>query len=75
VSLAEADPANPGFTQCGFIDTGACGDFATEHSCASYSEQGTFYGRCSSAPIAASQGTPASDARVFPEVITSFVTP
>jgi hypothetical protein len=70
----EADPANPGFTQCGFIDAGVCGDLATGHACESYSEQDAFYGRCSSRLPLGSGASGSADVRVFAEVITSFVT-
>ena len=46
----EPDPANPGFTQCGFKYAGDCGTFAEEPACDHYSTRGTFYRKCHSAP-------------------------
>jgi hypothetical protein len=71
---AEPDPANPGFTQCGFIYAGDCGDFAADQVCESYSERGTFYRRCHAAPLGGHHRCPSSDP-VFHQVITTFVLP
>jgi hypothetical protein len=72
---AEPDPANPGFTQCGFIYAGDCGDFAADQACESFSEHGTFYRKCHSAPLPPHHERCRSDDQVFRQVITTFVLP
>jgi hypothetical protein len=71
---AAPDPANPGFTLCGMMFAGDCGDFAAHPACEAFSPQGTFYQQCHTSPI---QHHPVddSDAQVFEQVITTFVTP
>ncbi|MBC7975126.1 MAG: hypothetical protein H7138_09090 [Myxococcales bacterium] len=66
---AEPDPENPGFTQCGFIYAGEC-----ESACERFSENGTFYRRCHTAPQASGHHG-CSDDRTFRQVITTFVVP
>jgi hypothetical protein len=68
----EPDPAHPGLTKCGFMFAGDCGEFATKPVCESFSERGTFYRQCHTAPI---QRFPRLGDRAFSEVVTSFVTP
>ena len=68
----EPDPAHPGLTQCGFLFAGDCGDFAAKHACEDFSELGTFYRDCHAHPF---RLFPGPFDRVFPEVITTFVTP
>jgi hypothetical protein len=82
---AEPDDLNPGFTQCGFIFAGDCGTFPAEPAeptCEEFSERGQFYRRCHAAPLddderhhghGAAPNDP--DDRVFPQVITTYVTP
>jgi hypothetical protein len=72
---AEPDPANPGFTQCGFIYAGDCGDFAADQACESFSEHGTFYRKCHSAPLQHHHERCRSNDQVFRQVITTFVLP
>lgn len=74
----EPDPANPGFTQCGLFYAGDCGSFAEEQACENFSENGTFYRRCHSAPIGHDRGRHEGGCerdQVFRQVITSFVLP
>jgi len=78
------DPANPGFTMCGMTFAGDCGSFASDRVCETFSQRGTFYQRCHSAPLQsqchdhgqheAEQSTGTLVA-VFDQVITTFVTP
>jgi hypothetical protein len=68
----EPDPAHPGLTQCGFFFAGDCGDFAAKRSCEDFSQSGRFYERCHAQPF---RLFPGLGDRVFPEVITTFVTP
>ena len=42
---AEPD-GNTGLTQCGFKYAGDCGEFAQQHACKSFDEDGTFYRKC-----------------------------
>jgi len=70
----EPDPANPGFTQCGLIFAGDCGDFAADTACENFAEHGKFYRKCHAAPIPHGHNC-ANDHDVFREVITTFVTP
>jgi hypothetical protein len=44
---AEPD-GNTGLTMCGFKYAGDCGDFAEDHACKSFDEDGTFYKKCRS---------------------------
>jgi hypothetical protein len=69
----EPDPANPGFTQCGFIFAGDCGTFSARPVCEEFSEHGTFYRRCHTAPIRHGRGCDRDE--VFREVVTTFVLP
>lgn len=71
---AEPDPANPGFTQCGLIYAGDCGDFARDAACEQFNERGTFYRKCHSAPIQKHHRGGCDD-EVFSQVITTYVTP
>jgi hypothetical protein len=76
----EPDPAQPGFTQCGFRFAGDCGAFDDDRfhrydergACESFSERGTFYRSCHTSPI---QRFPRPGDREFSEVITIYVTP
>ncbi len=78
---AAPDPANPGFTLCGMIFAGDCGNFAPDQACESFSARGTFYRECHTSPIRAhhdgDQGRypDRDEARVFEQVITTFATP
>ena len=72
---AEEDPANPGFTYCGFNYAGDCIDFTPEfpnpYSCKSFDGEDGTYGDCH---------TSATDGhwpglRTYREVITSYVSP
>lgn len=45
------DPAHPGFTLCGMIFAGDCGNFARDQSCEAFSARGTFYERCHTSPL------------------------
>ena len=47
----QPDPAHPGFTLCGMIFAGDCGNFARDQSCESFSARGTFYERCHTSPL------------------------
>jgi len=71
---AKPDPANPGFTLCGFIFAGDCGSFAADQVCAQYSGSATFYRQCSQAPLDSS-GEPGADNPAFAQVITTYVVP
>jgi hypothetical protein len=71
---AKPDPANPGFTRCGFIFAGDCGSFATDQACEQFSASGTFYRRCHQAPLDVHDKTGGIDP-VFAQVITTYVTP
>jgi hypothetical protein len=71
---AKPDPANPGFTQCGFIFAGDCGAFASDQACEQFSASGTFYRRCHQAPLSSRAKNGGSDP-VFAQVITTYVTP
>lgn len=87
---ADPDPANPGFTRCGMIFAGDCGNFARDQSCEAFSARGTFYERCHTSPLRHHHGHDQDhgrnddqghdrdddddDAQVFEEVITTFVT-
>ena len=68
----EPDPQHPGLTQCGFLFAGDCGNFAAKHACEDFSESGTFYRDCHTQPF---RLFPVPYDHVFPEVITTFVTP
>ena len=76
---AEPDPANPGFTKCGFIFAGDCGDFGGDRACESFARNGTYYRRCHTAPIEKRHDCGRDDhgreSQVFAEVITTFVLP
>ena len=88
---AEPDPAHPGFTLCGMIFAGDCGNFARDQACEAFSARGTFYERCHTSPLRQSHGDPHGDhdryddrghgrddhddTQVFEQVITTFVTP
>lgn len=48
---ADPDPANPGFTLCGMIFAGDCGNFAADQACEAFSARGTFYERCHTSPL------------------------
>lgn len=88
---AEPDPANPGFTLCGMIFAGDCGNFARDQACEAFSPRGTFYERCHTSPLRHHHGGrdgdhdryddrshdrhDDDDAQVFDQVITTFVTP
>lgn len=48
---AEPDPAHPGFTKCGFVFAGDCGNFARDRACEAFSRNGTFYQACHTSPI------------------------
>lgn len=67
---AEPDPANPGFTQCGFLYAGDCGAFAAEQACEQFSDSDTSYRRCHQASLGDGRDNP-----VFRQVITTYVTP
>jgi hypothetical protein len=87
---ADPDPANPGFTRCGMIFAGDCGNFARDQSCEAFSGRGTFYERCHTSPLRHHHGHDQDhgrnedqghdrdddddDAQVFEQVITTFVT-
>jgi hypothetical protein len=71
----EPDPANPGFTKCGLIFAGDCGDFAADTVCEQFAEHGTFYRRCHAAPLKNLRHGCDRDQDLFREVITTFVTP
>ena len=71
---AKPDPANPGFTMCGFIFAGECGSFAADQVCENFSNSGTFYRQCHQAPIANYIKMGAANP-VFTQVITTYVTP
>jgi hypothetical protein len=68
----EPDPAHPGFTLCGMVFAGDCGNFAPDRACELFAPRGTFYLGCHTAPIARH---PRRGDQIFQEVITSFVTP
>lgn len=70
---AKPDPANPGFTMCGFTFAGDCGAFAADQVCEQFSGRGTFYRQCHQAPLVAGKTIAANPA--FAQVITSYVTP
>jgi hypothetical protein len=88
---AEPDPAHPGFTLCGMIFAGDCGNFARDPSCEAFSAHGTFYERCHTSPLHHRHGHDRDhhgrnddqgngrddddDVQVFEQVITTFVTP
>jgi hypothetical protein len=79
---AEPDPANPGFTQCGFKFAGDCGSFARAPVCEQFSRNGLFYQRCHAAPTDDERHHGHShhhcgdrDDRVFQQVITTYTTP
>ncbi|MBA2541542.1 MAG: hypothetical protein H0V17_18005 [Deltaproteobacteria bacterium] len=40
-----------GQTQCGFHFAGDCGDFAAEHACKLFDDNGSFYKKCAADPI------------------------
>lgn len=72
---AEPDPMNPGFTLCNFAYAGECG-FADEFACSQYSENGTFYKKCSAEDGFESpkpQGKKYKPAKTYNEVITAYV--
>ncbi len=75
----EPDPAKPGFTRCGLIFAGDCGDFAADRSCEFFSARGAFYQGCHASPIQASCGGERGGAPralyAYQQVITTFVTP
>jgi hypothetical protein len=70
---AEPDPANPGYTLCGFIFTGTCMDSSPDvpsaYSCAKFDEEDLFYWKCHDSP---GLGT-WPHTKKFKEVITSYV--
>jgi hypothetical protein len=70
-TCAAPDPANPGFTLCGFTFAGDCGSFAADQACESFSSTGTYYRQCHTAPLQAR----GCAAHIFPEAITTFVSP
>lgn len=81
---AAPDPANPGFTLCGFMFAGDCGDFARDRTCEGFSARGTFYEDCRTSPLR--QHRSGYDRRdrgrdcdsnedFFTQVITTFATP
>jgi hypothetical protein len=80
---AAPDPANPGFTLCGMVFAGDCGDFAPDQACESFSHRGTFYEECHTSPIRHRHREAYRDhgyrdedeASVFAQVITTFATP
>ena len=71
---AEPDPANPGFTLCGFTYAGDCGSFSAAQACEQFSATGAFYRRCHSAPLASPLKNGGTNP-VFAQVITTYVTP
>jgi hypothetical protein len=48
---AAPDPANPGFTLCGMMFAGDCGNFAPDQACEAFSARGTFYEKCHTSPL------------------------
>jgi hypothetical protein len=81
---AQPDPANPGFTMCGFIDAGPCGgvrahnvQFDTRGACSTFDDHaGGFYRNCRAQRGAESHAAGVSGAtNVFGEVITVYVHP
>lgn len=60
---AAPDPAHPGFTLCGMIFAGDCGNFARDQACESFSAHGTFYERCHTSPLRHRHGDRDSDGR------------
>lgn len=78
---AAPDPANPGFTLCGMVFAGDCGNFAPDQACEAFSVRGTFYEDCHTSPIrhhhrvGQGQGREDDDPHVFGQVITTFATP
>ena len=81
---AAPDPAKPGFTLCGMMFAGDCGNFARDQACESFSARGTFYQDCHTAPIRRhrehgygrdGRDRDDDDAQVFEQVVTSFVIP
>jgi hypothetical protein len=76
-ACARPDPANPGFTNCGFTFMGFCGDYTPQvpspHACATFNPaNGGFYDQCKGpAPcsIHPAHGLP----RMYSEVITTYV--
>lgn len=76
---AQPDPENPGFTMCGFMFAGSCGNFAGDRACESFSANGTFYRECHTAPIRRHprdcDDLRNRDDEVFTQVVTTFVTP
>jgi hypothetical protein len=71
---AKPDPANPGYTLCGFVYAGDCGAFASDPVCEQFSASGTFYRRCHEAPLSSHAKNGGADP-IFAQVITSYVTP
>ncbi|MGE0550191.1 MAG: hypothetical protein AB7O24_10065 [Kofleriaceae bacterium] len=53
----EPDPANPGKTLCGFTYAGDCGDFAAQHACKKFDEDGLFYEQCKASSMPERRGT------------------
>src|ERR1044071_5927933 len=85
---AKPDPAHPGFTLCGFVFAGDCGNFAPDQACEAFSRNGTFYQACHTSPIHrhhhegrrdcdrdGDRDRDDDDDDVFAQVITTFVTP
>ena len=80
---AEADPAHPGLSQCGFWFAGDCGSFAPDHACEHHSRKKSYYRDCHDQPQAKDGDDEPCDeevddgegARGFREVITTFVRP
>jgi hypothetical protein len=70
----EPDPANPGFTQCGFIYAGDCGSYSNDQACEQFSAGGAFYRRCHQAPLFHPIKNGGSNP-AFSQVITTYVTP
>src|ERR1041384_3967525 len=87
---AKPDPANPGFTLCGFVFAGDCGNFAGDQACEVFSPTGTFYRACHTPPIRhhhhdhhdgrdfdrdGDRDRDDDEDDVFTQVITTFVIP
>jgi hypothetical protein len=70
---AKPDPANPGYTMCGFIFAGDCGSFSTDQVCDQFSASGSFYRQCHQAPVE-TRNTGGTNL-TFAQVITTYVSP
>ncbi len=74
-ACARPDPANPGFTMCGFTYAGWCGDytpdFPSPHACATFhTDGGGWYDECKGGSIGAGHR---QLARAWNEAITTYV--